>query len=194
MKEALRRVLAAYEPQQVEPGPGARDAAVLLLLYERSGEPHIVFQKRTHAVEHHKGQISLPGGAIDPDDPGHDFAALRETHEEIGVHPSDVELLGRLDDVVTVATNYRVRPFVGWFVGGYGFRHSEREVAYLLEVPLSHLARPETLVPDVREIDGRRFVLPAYRFGEELIWGATARVLTNFLDLYRAIERELAGS
>lgn len=194
MKEALRRVLSAYEPQEVEPGPGMRDAAVLLLLYMRGLEPHIVFQKRTHTVEHHKGQISLPGGAIDRDDPGPAFAALRETHEEIGVHPSDVDLLGRLDDLVTVATNYRVRPFVGWFTGDYGFQHNQREVAYLLEVPLSHLAHPTTMVADVREIGGRRVVLPAYRFGDELIWGATARVLSNFLDLYRVIETELAGS
>lgn len=193
MKEALRRVLTAYAPQEVELEAGSRDAAVLLLVYERGGEPHVVFQRRTETVEHHKGQISLPGGAVDPGDAGHAAAALRETHEEIGVHPGDVRLLGRLDDMITVVTNYRIRPFVGWFEGSYGFRHSEREVAYLLEVPLAHLADPGTLVADVRVIGGREVVLPSYRFGDDLIWGATARVLTNFLDLYRVMEREPAG-
>ena len=99
MKEALRATLAAYQPQTIQLEPGRARAAVLLLLYDRKGRTHVVFQKRTEHVETHKGQISFPGGMADPGDSGLAFTALRETHEEIGVHPSDVEVLGQLDDI-----------------------------------------------------------------------------------------------
>ena len=188
MKEALRATLAAYQPQTIQLEPGRARAAVLLLLYDRKGRTHVVFQKRTEHVETHKGQISFPGGMADPGDSGLAFTALRETHEEIGVHPSDVEVLGQLDDIVTM-TNFRVTPFVGWLNRyPYEWRLSDAEVAYLLEVELDHLRHPETLIPDRRVINGREYVFPSYRFRDELIWGATARMLTNFLDVFATVD------
>ena len=181
MKEALRNVLAAYEPQMVTED-GLRQAAVMLLLYEHDGEPHIVFQKRTQTVQDHKGQISLPGGAADPTDTGPDDTALRETHEEIGVAPEHIDVLGRIDDVRT-RSNYRMQTFVGWWDDPYPFEFSKHEVAYLIEAPLHHLRQPETLVDDRRMVNGREVVMASYQFGDELIWGATAMVLRNFLDI-----------
>ncbi len=183
MKDALRAVLAAYEPQQIDPEPGRALAAVLLLLYEHQGRTHIVFQKRTEHVDTHKGQISFPGGMADPGDTSLVETALRETHEEIGVHPRDVEVLGQLDDIVTL-TNFRVTPYVGWLKRyPYTWRMSDSEVAYLLEVPLDHLLHPATLIPDRRIVNGQPYVFPSYQFADDLIWGATARMLTNFLDV-----------
>lgn len=188
MKEKLRDALGDYQPQIIEAAPGVAAAAVLLLLYEHRGRPHVVFQKRTDRVLHHKGQISFPGGASDPGDLDLVTTALRETHEEIGALPADVEVLGRLDDMVTIS-KFRVTPFVGWLSRyPYDWRFSDDEVAYLLEVPVDHLRHPETFVPDHRLIGGREVVLPSYRFGEDLIWGATARMLTNFLDIWAALE------
>ena len=181
MKDSLSHVLDAYEPQMVIE-EGLRPAAVLLLLYERDGEPHIVFQKRTNSVQDHKGQISLPGGAVDQSDAGPEHTALRETHEEIGVEPRHVELFGRLDDVRTVS-KYRMQTFVGWWDKPYPFNFSRREVAYLIEAPLEHLRRPETFVPDRRVVNGKDVVMASYQFGDELIWGATAMVVRNFLDI-----------
>jgi 8-oxo-dGTP pyrophosphatase MutT (NUDIX family) len=189
MKDRLRDALAGYEPVEIEYDPEVPPAAVLVLIYEHLGQHHVVFQRRTDQVRDHKGQVSFPGGAADPEDPDLVTTALRETHEEIGVHPSDIEILGRLDDMVTVS-NFRVTPFVGWLARyPYEWRFSEEEVAYLLEVPLDHLRDPSTLVPDRRTVNGREFVLASYQWGPDLIWGATARMLTNFLDIVATLDR-----
>lgn len=183
MRDVFREALSGYEPQSLDADPAIPKAAVMLLMYEHEGQPHVVFQKRTDRVEHHKGQISFPGGAADPDDPDLLFTALRETHEEIGVHPDHVEILGRLDQMQTVS-NFVVTPYVGWLSHyPYGWQFSDDEVAYLLEVPLGHLLDPKSHVPDRRTINGRTFVMPSYEWQGDLIWGATARMLSNFLDV-----------
>ena len=189
LREQLRTALAAYEPGRTDRRE-ATPAAALLLLYERDDGLHVLFQERSHQVEHHKGEISFPGGARDEGDGSAAFTALRETHEEVGVAPEDVDLLGELDEIWTIS-NFRLRTFVGWLRDWpYPFRYEPLEVASLLEVPLGHLADPTTLVDDIREIDGRRVVLPSYRWGEHLIWGATGRILTNFLDVYRTLDAD----
>ena len=187
MKERLRSALAAYVPQELEADLPAAPAAVLVLLYEHQGEIHVIFQKRTDKVRDHKGQISFPGGGADPGDTDLLFTALRETREEIGVVPQDIDILGRLDEMVTIS-NFRITPFVGWLAHyPYEWHFSDEEVAYLLEVPLRHLLDPATLIPDRRFINGRNYELPSYQFGDDLIWGATARMLTNFLDVCASV-------
>lgn len=191
MREQLRTALSAYEPQRHEPLAETRDvkpAAVLVLFYERNGEPHVVFQKRTETVDAHKGQISLPGGAADPEDIDLRFTALRETHEEVGVHPDDIEILGQLDDLVTIS-NFAVTPFVGWLnrpLVDWSF--SEHEVAYLLEVPFSHLLDKANHVVDRRTVLGKEYTFPSYQFGDDLIWGATARMMSNLLDIVASFD------
>lgn len=189
MRDLLRAALARYTPQQIEAEPHIQPAAVLVLLYDNKGAPHVVFQKRADQVKDHKGQVSFPGGGVDPGDPDLVHTALRETHEEIGVHPSHVEVLGQLDDIVTIS-NFRVTPYVGWLQQyPYEWRFNGTEVAYLIEVPIDHLLEPATLVPDRRVINGKEFVFPSYQFGQDLIWGATARMLTNFLDIVTTLPR-----
>ena len=186
MKDALRDALARYAPQEIEHDGIAYLAAVLILIYEHEGRHYVVFQKRTNKVDAHKGEISFPGGGRDPEDADLIATALRETHEEIGAHPSDIEILGRLDDMVT-RSNFLVTPYVGWLARyPYEWVFSADEVAYLLEVPIDHLQHPDTLIADRRMVNGTEFVMPSYQFGDELIWGATARMLTNFLDLLSA--------
>lgn len=188
MRDDLRRLLQAYQPASLDPDRPLPPAGVLILLHERPGGPHIIFQKRTDSVRDHKGQVSFPGGVMDPGDPDIRFTALRETHEEIGVHPDHVEVLGQLDEMATIS-NFRVTPFVGWLDRyPYPWRFSTDEVAYLLEVPLKHLLDPANIVPDRRIINGRAYTFQSYQFGNDLIWGATARMLGNFLDLLRALE------
>lgn len=187
MRDNLRRLLAAYVPQTQQPDPLPPAAGVLLLLHQRPAGPHIIFQKRTETVRDHKGQISFPGGAMDPGDPHVLHTALRETHEEIGVVPVHIEVLGQLDDMVTVS-NFLVTPYVGWLDRyPYEWRFSSQEVAYLLEVPLEHLLDPRHLIPDRRVINGRDYTFQSYQFGDDLIWGATARMLANFLDILEAM-------
>mgnify|MGYP003346840535 FL=1 len=180
MRDIARSLLANYEPR-LNDAPGLMPAAVVLLLYERDGEEHLLFQVRSQHVEHHKGEISLPGGARDPEDASLLHTALRELHEEVGVHPDHVEVFGRLDDVAT-RTRFVMAPYVGAITvpGDYPFHMANIEMDELLQVPLSHLlshaAIEETI--DALGRSGRSF-----RFREHLIYGATARVLDSFLDL-----------
>ncbi|MEO9254193.1 MAG: CoA pyrophosphatase [Tepidiformaceae bacterium] len=187
MKELLRAALAEYIPQELDADLPAARAAVLILLYEHNGEIRVIFQKRTDSVRDHKGQISFPGGGADPGDTSLLYTALRETHEEIGVRPEDIDILGRIDEMSTIS-NFRITPFVGWLAYyPYTWHFSDDEVAYLLEIPLRHLLDPATLIPDRRFINGRTYELPSYQFENDLVWGATARMLTNFLDVCASV-------
>ena len=180
MRERIRGIVRAYEPARLG-GEGLAPAAVLLLLHERGGAEHLLFQVRTHLVEHHKGEISFPGGARDPGDASLEATCLRETEEEIGVAPADVEIYGRLDDVPT-RSRFAMSPCVGAITrpGPYPFRLAGREVAELLAAPLDWLRSGEA-----REWTARPGAppAPAFRCGGRLIFGATARVVDRFLRL-----------
>jgi len=179
--QQVRDFLADYQPRRFSPHE-AIPAGVLLLLYEKAGEPYIVLTRRTEDVEHHKGETSFPGGAFDPQDGDLLTTALRETEEEIGVRPEDVEILGQLDDIVTI-TGFLVSPFVGvlrrW---PYPFAVSAEEVAELVEVPLRHLLDERNLERGTRRFGDRWWPVLSYRYGDHRIWGATARILKGFFD------------
>jgi 8-oxo-dGTP pyrophosphatase MutT (NUDIX family) len=178
-----RRVLATYQPRGVH-APETRDAAVLVLLYHNAGREHVLLTVRTDTVEHHKGQISFPGGARHGADEDMATTALRETWEEVGVRPEHVEIIGRLDELVTIS-NFRVTPFVGVLSHApYEFVPQVDEVALVLEVPVRHLLDPANQVRESRALpDGRVVALPAYVYEGHRIWGATARMLEGFLTL-----------
>lgn len=180
MREVMRQVIGGYTPRLLAE-PDFVPAAVMLLLYARGGEEHLLFQVRSQHVEYHKGEISLPGGARDREDDSLLATALRETHEEIGVVPQHIEVFGRLDDVTT-RTRFVMAPFVGAITapGVYPFRAASREVDLLLEVPVAHLLSP---VSAEETIDASGRVGRSFRYGEHLIFGATARVLDSFLGL-----------
>ncbi len=187
MRSHCRDALTAYQPREL-PLEGMRSSAVMLLLYEQGGREHVLFQVRTQQVAHHKGEISLPGGAEDPGDATPLRTALRETQEEIGVAPEHIEVFGQLDDTPTHGSNFRIRPFVGAISapGVYDFAHAEREVRELLQVPLEHLLSEQARTWKVVDDDGAPTPTAAYQYGEHLIWGATARILGQFLELVQA--------
>jgi 8-oxo-dGTP pyrophosphatase MutT (NUDIX family) len=184
--DEIRTRIGAYQPSYIDDDTLAR-AAVLLPLYEVRGEIHVVFTRRSELVEHHKGQISFPGGAYDPEDSDLRTTAVRETWEEIGVDTAHIDIFGQLDEMITVS-NFLVRPFVGRITepGPYPFTHSEIEVAEILEVPLAHLRDDANVVAEQRTYQGREVMAYSFRFGDHLIWGATARILRQFLDLLKA--------
>jgi 8-oxo-dGTP pyrophosphatase MutT (NUDIX family) len=184
VRDRARQALAALQPREL-PLEGRRPAGVLLLLHHLAGEDHIVFQQRTDRVRHHKGEISFPGGARDPEDADLLETALRETHEEIGVSPDLVEIYGQLDDTDTYGSNYLIRPFVGAVSPEeqLTFVEAEREVRELLHVPVEHLLSETARTWKVAERDGSTETTPAYSFQEHVIWGATARMLGQFLEL-----------
>ena len=172
--ELLRQRLSERQPVILDP-PGTRRAAVIAPLVFKEGEPHVLFTKRTEDVPSHKGQFSFPGGVIEPEDGGPLAAALRETEEEIGVPPEQIEVIGQLDDMTTRSVPFVITPFLGVLPDGLAHVTSDREVARILEVPLAGLLDEAN-----REVDPRSGHWQ-YRWGEDIIWGATARMLTGLL-------------
>ncbi len=154
----------------------------MLLLYPKNGEYYVLLNKRTEDVEHHKGEISFPGGSKDENDDTLLTTALRETHEEMGISPDDVELLGELDDMAT-STRFLISPFVGSIPYPYVFKPSLSEVAEVLEVPVAALTDSQNLRDEIRIVEDDLVRTPVYAHQGHLIYGATARVLTHFLGL-----------
>ncbi len=163
-----------------------RPSAVLVPIYWQDDRYNIVFTLRTHLVHHHKGEISFPGGAFNPEDGSLQQTALRESFEEIGLHAHDVKVLGELDDILTRGSPFIITPFVGTILPDYAFTLNEFETAEVIRVPIDALLSPGCR-RDETEIwaDGR--VLPAYVYAyrEKRIIGATARILTQFLQIYQ---------
>ncbi len=156
-------------------------AAVAVPLVLSGGALSVLLTLRTRHVEHHKGEISFPGGRVEPGDPDTLATALRETWEEVGVHPEELRVLGALDDFVSV-TGYRVTPYVAALPReGYPFVPQPEEVAEILLVPLGHLRDPRH--HRVVEGTGARRRVHQFRWGRHVVWGLTAAILTRFLDL-----------
>jgi len=184
-RDRVQQALTDYTPRHVD-DPTRSPAAVLILLYDCEGEPHVVFTERTNHVEHHKGQISFPGGACDDSDDCLETTALRETYEEIGVRPEDVRILGQLDDMVTIS-NFRVTPYVGTISTEqeYNFVLNDHEVEQVVRVPLNFLMDEQNMELEVRQHQGREVLVPAFSYNGHRIWGATARMLHQFIELLR---------
>jgi 8-oxo-dGTP pyrophosphatase MutT (NUDIX family) len=166
---------------------GPVPAAVLLPLFLKNDEIHLLFTKRTPQLTHHSGEISFPGGRAEASDADSAATALRETWEEIGVQPQDVEVLGELDDVHSLH-NYRVTPVVGIFPAGYQLAINDAEIERIIEVPLSHFGLPGVYRTEDWQWQGKRRAMHFYMHGEDEIWGLTARILKQFLDVLHGRE------
>ena len=158
---------------------GGTDAGVLVPLFDPDDQPGLVFTERRADLRRHAGEISFPGGRPEPDE---DLlaCALREANEEIGLDPSEVELLGALPPVSTVVTGYKVHPFVGLIPPGLEFRPSPDEVAAVLLFRLDELVSGFGMRRLIRR--GVPIRTPTYLVGEHLVWGATARILGSLLE------------
>jgi 8-oxo-dGTP pyrophosphatase MutT (NUDIX family) len=181
LKERVRLTLAHHN-RQILGDPALICAAVLIPLAFEHGTWHVVVTQRTRAVEHHKGQISFPGGACEPSDGSQLATALRETYEEIGVPPHAVEVLGVLDDFPTI-THFAVTPYVGTIPASFPYRLQNSEVEAVVEVPLPFLLEPSHLRVEQWDYQGIPHDVLFWDYGEYTIWGLTARILKTFLDL-----------
>lgn len=184
IEELKKRIEAAFNdrPRRVVEEEGLVPAAVLLAIIDRSG-PHVVFAKRSERVAHHKGQISFPGGIVETWDGSRLETALRECWEEIGLPPEMVEILATLDDTETHATRFVITPFVGLVREPVPWQPDGKEIEQVLEVPLAGLLDPACLRVELWERDGRLMPVYFYDYQGEVIWGATARILKQFLDV-----------
>jgi 8-oxo-dGTP pyrophosphatase MutT (NUDIX family) len=175
----LRELLLTPQEAAAMDAPGRTDAAVLVPLFERDGVPVAVFTERRADLRRHAGEISFPGGRQDAPDEDLRTTALREAHEEVGLPPADVELVGALPPVGTFVTGYRVSPFVGVIAAGRTWVPQETEVAKVLELSLPDLVRGHEMKRLVRR--GVPIKTPTYTVDGHLIWGATARILQELL-------------
>lgn len=156
-----------------------RLASVLLLMYPKEEQLHISFTKRHEYEGVHSKQISLPGGKHESFDNDLLSTALRETEEEIGAKPD--QIVGQLSEIYIPPSNFLVQPYVGFCNQVPSFQLEEREVAELLEIPLLDLQHPHTATSVNLHVRGRDITVPAYVWNEEIIWGATAMILAEFL-------------
>lgn len=168
--------------------PGsARRAEVLLLLYPVNDVLHFVLTLRTETVAVHKGQVSLPGGACEADDHQPGDTALRETCEELSVCREDIMLLGRLSPLYVAVSDFEIHPFVGYTPARPAFNHDPQEVAAVIEVPLSDLLNDALKTEERWTIRGLEMDVPFYRLGGQVVWGATAIILSEFEQRLRAV-------
>ena len=182
MKEKIRRALATREKKVISDS-SLTDSAVLVPLFEKDGRCHIVFTKRTDHLTHHKGQISFPGGGRHQEDRSLLETALRESREEIGLKESDVDILGELDDAATVTSLYRIVPFVGIIPYPYAFEADKFEVEEVFTVPLDDLRNSA-----IRKLENVTFgdttiEMYTYELDGRVIWGATAWMLNQLLEI-----------
>ena len=179
--DLLKSVLA-HRTKKTVGEPSLTPASVLLLLYPKDGEYCILLNKRSEQVEHHKGGISLPGGARDSEDLDSLETALRETEEEMGIQRGDVTVLGQLDEVVT-RSRFLVQVFAGTIEYPYKFKPSAIEIAEVLEVPISALRDPANVRVETHLENGTSVTSYAYAYNQHLIYGATAKILQQLLEL-----------
>lgn len=186
---SAKRVLAERETKTRD-GASMTPAAVLLVLHPVDGELRVVLQKRSQMVEHHKGEISFPGGMADAEDESPLATALREAQEEMGIRPEDVDVIGRLDDSPTL-TGFMISAYVGAIPADYRFTPSEIEVEAVLQPPLSHLRTQSERQRKTRlRAAGSMSGMLAFACGDDVIYGTTARILDQFLTLTAHIPLE----
>jgi 8-oxo-dGTP pyrophosphatase MutT (NUDIX family) len=175
VKQRIEKILSHRKKKKIT-GENLKTSAVLIPLFYDQGQYHILFTERSDEVDFHKGQVCFPGGRREPSDSSLLQTALRESEEEIGLEARDIEILGELDDMLTFVTNYVISPFVAFIPYPHSLRTNGREVKGAFSVPLSFLMDEANFKQDSH----------AYEYEGHIIWGATARILKQFIDLLKS--------
>ncbi|MBN1919933.1 MAG: CoA pyrophosphatase [Anaerolineae bacterium] len=185
--------LMAPAPRRYDPEPGTtpRQSAVLLPLYPVADTIHIMMIKRREYHNHHAGEIGFPGGAVEPQDCDNKATALRETDEELGIPTESVEVLGLLTPLYIEPSHNMVQPVVGWLNALPELKPQPSEVAQVLQTPLKHFMRGETLRWQNLQHNGQTLTFPCYMLGEDYVWGASAMILSELLSLVCDLEQDI---
>ena len=202
IEKALKKPTPGFEAQRkmlTRPRPGTRtvskgentgiEAGVLILLYFREDCVYLVLTLRTERVESHQGQISLPGGRKESGE-SLQQTALRETQEELGVNPKSLKVLGELTPLYIPPSTYCIYPTVAFASEQPDFLLEPREVAEVIEVPLEHLIDSKNVQEEKRTIRSVELIVPYFSFENHKIWGATAMVLSEFVEIVTPVFTE----
>jgi len=175
LKEQIEKVLRNREKERIT-GRDLKASAVLIPLFYNQGQYHILFTERSEEVVFHKGQVCFPGGTQEPSDSSLLQTAVRESREEIGLEARDIEILGELDDMITVTSNYVISPFVAFVPYPHSLKTNGKEVRGVFSVPLPFLMDEVNFKQDSY----------AYEYEGHIIWGATARILRQLIALLKS--------
>ncbi len=175
MKQQIEEILRRRKKKKIS-GENVKASAVLIPLFHNQGQYHVLFTERSEEVDFHKGQVCFPGGTHEPSDSSLLQTAFRETEEEIGLKAEDVKILGELDDIMTLTSNYAISPFVAFIPCPYPFEADGKEIREIFFVPLSFL---------VEEVNFRQDSY-AYEYEGHIIWGATVRIVRQLVELLKA--------
>ena len=186
MKEKIRQALASRRKEKMN-DKSLTEAAVLVPLFSRGGEYHILFTRRSSQVAHHKGQISFPGGARSEGDHSLLDTALRESWEEIGLETRDIEIIGELDDTPTVSSGFVISPFVAFVPYPYEFKMSDYEIDEIFHVPVSALLHKAKVTRESRVALGEVVTAYSYEYEGRVIWGATAWIVRQLLEVWQSM-------
>lgn len=182
--DAVSAAVKAFKPDQIlrQPLENARPSAVLVGLFETSRGVEAILTRRSQEMTNHRGEISFPGGRLDAGETVVD-AALRETHEEIGLLPSDARVVGELNGMATVVSNSHIVPIVARYASAPKFRAVNSEVDRVFSVPLLELTQKDTYSQEHWVFSDREFQINFFYLDDETIWGATARILFQVMML-----------
>jgi 8-oxo-dGTP pyrophosphatase MutT (NUDIX family) len=175
MKQQIENILSHHEKKKIT-SQNLKASAVLMPIFYNQGQYHILFTERSDEVNFHKGQVCFPGGTREPSDSSLLQTALREIKEEIGLETTNIEILGELDDMLTFVTNYVICPFVAFISIPHSLKTDGREVKGTFSVPLSFLMDEPNFKQDSQ----------SYEYEGHIIWGATARILRQFIGLLKS--------
>ncbi|MCI0605795.1 CoA pyrophosphatase [bacterium] len=182
LRQQLRERLTRMTPTRIGSSSRTR-AAVLIPFFDKGGTPCIIFTKRTDHVATHRGEICFPGGVMEETDSDLLNTALREVEEELAIPAANIEILGSLDEIRTVSSNFLVVPYVGYLKEIIPFSPNEWEVSEVLEIPFEHFTDPGIFHEETRVVDNQRLPVYFYQWESHMIWGVTGRILKSLLDL-----------
>jgi 8-oxo-dGTP pyrophosphatase MutT (NUDIX family) len=182
METSLKQVLNTRPKKRII-NKKLKESAVLVPIFEKDGEINILFTKRSEKLAQHKGQISFPGGVRNEADTTLLDTALRESCEEIGLDPADAELLGELDDTPTTTTGFIISPYVALIPHPYTFIPNPNEITEIFSISVSDLLKKATIRQELQTTGGESLIEYYYECNGRLIWGATARILKQLLDM-----------
>lgn len=181
----LSTLFPVCTPAQKSNWRGHHSAVLVILFTRASSGPGLLLTVRPDTLTHHPGQVSLPGGKAEPHDDSLWQTALRETREELGMRTGRLAPLGRLDDVPVTVSNYLITPFVAWSPAPPRLIPDPHEVAAVIEVPLASLIDPTNVHEEAWELRGAHWLVTFYRVQDVIVWGATARILSDLVDRLR---------